>query len=1216
MAEKLPLPFGEQQSVPPVMALGTSPTAPITAAGQEQVPPIMTTEQTDDNSAGAVGAAPAPLPTSGVAQPVARVEPVQGNFTHIAGFTAPGLTTTYAPVAIMADPQQKPHAVQEQAAPVFHGLPTGPEVLTPMAVDQLQNAADVRVPTPSLHEHTQVSNALPSSAPTALAREASPSTLFVPQGTKHERSDSLELESASKHLKSEALSSQASATSSAPYPVSPIALKSELSGEEIKPKFVPSASGDAMIPQVSTSVSPDDFHGQLLSAASEGAVPKVIINAAIPAHDPCWPRNKPRHPAFHPSFRKIEIAVEKIVTQVDLAYEKLKEAGYVDDIVRAYIGRLASLVKQLAKLKENEVVALLGDMGIGKSEAYEALVGQDGIAIKSDTGRGTHFPIEGHGRRMAQTTAFEVTIVRKTKNEFRDPVTTSCLAIYAYLNGDKLQDISPDEGNGSADEDEDQDSGDTGAAERQYECDAALSHLLPLLHEDQHPHFGDYKTLTEWLLAQQSDHLDLDAIVNLLLDRIMTLRRNHGISDSSNSYPANSTQEVIKMLEHYCPPSSEDNHHSNCWQRSCHLKKAQLHFDNDLGSEGLIFADVPGRNDPDLVMAEMIETYVESAHRYIIMAPAGRPITKEIDGYIREAIRSKKPTVFVVTKIDDKNDLNEREKVALSKDVRQELDLAATAVRDLNAEIRDAAARREAFKAENDHGQESVVSERIERLKAIELPAAEARFHQLKVEIRNRRLEKEISAQYDKLARTSPGAGDLRIAFISAKEYGKHLRGEWSKLDYEATGVPKLFRLLYRSVASKRMEQLRRLCCTDLPRQLTIIKHVLNKTPIERYHEFKKSLENILAMFQEGIMQASREEVTSWIFTNISEPFAHAADKTWPKVANALVGSWTKAARSPTFNVLCRKYGEHRDRKWNLEIQDLMAGDVGQNGAADRFIRLMRRIREAKDNMGAHLVGRFSEAGPEDMTHCLFGLLEAKLTELQLHEIPTARVFYRELKQRKLEFRERLERLFQRFGDKVDKIKDRALVGGAAGANDDTYVGVSMKKAYEKAMTFDKKNYKKLPDVMVPGARGRMKKVKGDTPAAQVYKKQQNVLRRKLGTGKESVYREVVEAIQKDLEDECNKFVDQLYIACSDVYDGVLEAFDTFYTVPDLEKGDCPAIYPDELEDTVVEVLAELPAYESGETEKTGLVKRESDIEKLLKECLSWEDIYPAEQQD
>ncbi|CAK1367785.1 unnamed protein product [Cercospora beticola] len=85
-----------------------------------------------------------------------------------------------------------------------------------------------------------------------------------------------------------------------------------------------------------------------------------------------------------------------------------------------------------------------------------------------------------------------------------------------------------------------------------------------------------------------------------------------------------------------------------------------------------------------------------------------------------------------------------------------------------------------------------------------------------------------------------------------------------------------------------------------------------------------------------------------------------------------------------------------------------------------------------------------------------------------------------------------------------------------------------MRKAYEKANTFDKKNYKKLPDTMVPGARGRMKKVKGDTPAAQVYKKQQNVLRRKLGTGKESVDREVVEAIQKDLEDEGNKFVNKL----------------------------------------------------------------------------------------
>ncbi|PIA90790.1 hypothetical protein CB0940_11470 [Cercospora beticola] len=947
MAEKLPLPLDEQQSSPSVTAISNPPAAQMSAGGQETMPPVMTTEQTNNNSAGSVGAAPAPPPTSGDQQPMAQGGPVQGTFTGTAGSTTAGLTTAYAPVAIMADPPPMAPAVQEQAAPVLHGLPTGPQFSTPMANNAFQSATDVQMPAPLLHEQTQVSNALHSSALAAFAREASPPTLFVPQGTKHERSDSLDPESASKRLKSEPVSTQASATSGTTLRLAPAESKTEQFAEDAKPKFAPSAPRVALGPQVSANAFPQDFQAQLLSAASEGAVPTVMINAAIPAHDPCWPQNKPHHPAFHPSFRNIEIAIEKIVTQVALAHEKLKNAGYVDDIVRAYIGRLARLVKQLAHLKENEIVALLGDMGIGKSEAYEALVGRDGIAIKSDTGRGTHFPIEGHGRRMAQTTAFEVTIVWKTRNEFRDPVTTSCLAIYAYLNGDKVQDVSPDQGNGSADEDEDQDSGDTSAAERQYECDAALCHLLPLLHEENHPHFSNYKTLTEWLLAQQSDHTDLDAIVNLLLDRIMTLRRDHGISDTSNSYPANSTQEVIKMLENYCPPSSKDDLNSSCWQRSCHLKKAQLHFDNDMGSEGLIFADVPGRNDPDLVMAEMIERYVESADRYIIMAPAGRPITKEIDGYIREAIRSKKPTMFVVTKIDDKNDLNQREKDALSEEQPE----------------------KEALKVERDHAQESAVSERIEHLKAIELPAAEARFHQLKVEIRNRKLEKEISAQYDKLARTSSGAGDLQIAFISAKEYGRHLRGEWSKLDYEATGVPKLFRLLYRSVASKRMEQLRRLCCTDLPRQLTIIKHVLNKTPIERYHEFKNSLENILATFQEGIVQGAKDEVASWILTNISEPFAHAADKTWPKVANALVGCWTKAARSPTFNVLCRKYGEHRDRKWNLEIQDLMAGDVGQNGAADRFIRLMLTIREAKDNMGANLVSRFSEAGPEDMTH-------------------------------------------------------------------------------------------------------------------------------------------------------------------------------------------------------------------------------------------------------
>lgn len=187
---------------------------------------------------------------------------------------------------------------------------------------------------------------------------------------------------ASKRIKSEPVSSQASAISGATSRLSPAGLKAEASAEDIKPNFVPSAHRDAQISQASANISAEDFHEQLLSAATDGAGAQVIINAAIPAFDASWPRNKPHHPGFHPSFRKIETAIEKIVTQVDYAHEKLKKAGYVDDIVRAYIGRLARLVKQLAHVKENEVVALLGDMGIGKSEAYEALVGRDGIAIK------------------------------------------------------------------------------------------------------------------------------------------------------------------------------------------------------------------------------------------------------------------------------------------------------------------------------------------------------------------------------------------------------------------------------------------------------------------------------------------------------------------------------------------------------------------------------------------------------------------------------------------------------------------------------------------------------------------------------------------------------------------------------------------------------------------------------------------------------------------
>lgn len=1039
---------------------------------------------------------------------------------------------------------------------------------------------------------------------------------------------------ASKRLKSETVSSEASATSSAIQQFSPTELKTEPSVEEIKPDLVRSAPRDASIPQVSANISMDDFQLQLLSAASEETIPKVIVNTAIPAFDPLWPRNKPHHPGFHPNIPKIEDQIRTIVGQVDEAHDKAKEEGFEDDIVKAYIGRLVRSLQGIMKSKEREIVALLGNMGIGKSEAYESLVGRCGIAIKvstkmvvstpeltglqSDSGRGTHFPIEGHGKTSAQTAEIEVTMVWKTRNEYRAPVTTSCHAVYAYLNGDKVQDAPLDEADESDEEADDGENvgGDT-AADRQYQCDRALHHLLPLLHEQDHSQFGDYKTLAEWLHAQQGDHFDLDAVVTTLLNRIMVLRRMHGIGDSTNTFPANSTQEAIKILEDHSPPTLQESEELSRWDRSHHLKEARLHFHNDMGHEGIIFADVPGRNDPDLVMADMIEQYVDNADRYIIMAPAGRPITKEIDEYIRQAIRSKKPNIFVVTKIDVKDDLTAKEMADLPEDIRRSFDLAAADVEAVNVKVAAAQAQKKAFEAVQDYRQAHEMTQQIQCLQDVDLFAAKGKLHQLKVEARNRKEKDEIHAQYKKLARTSHGAANLPVVFISAKEYSKHLKAEPTMLDYEATGVPKLFRLLYRCNASKRMEKLQRLCYSELPRHLSAIKHVLNKTPLQRYQEFRSTLADTLVDFVNNIVQAADEEVTSWITQYLLEPFTHSANKVWPKATPALLHSWATTVRPATFHASCKKNGKHRDRKWNQEIQDLMAGDKNQSGATSYFIRLLLAIQDASDKMGDSLISRISQTGPEDMTDYIFRSIETKLNDLHFREIPTSKDFLRELKHFKLDFRAQMEDLFKIFGDEVVCIKDDTIVGATGRGIDNTYVGRSMRKTYELAAAVKKEDMVVPPPQFVPGARGRPKKVKQPTQAQLAHARRVELIKKKFGLAKKSVFNEVKALVEEKIEKAKAAFLQDLQNVCSDLGDGVLQAFDGFYVNEGVEKLSNERFSPELLEGVVDRVLAQLPAdpVVVAEAVKNGIPAPEKGtIEKLLDECNSWKAIYPSEQ--
>ncbi|KAI5358905.1 putative P-loop containing nucleoside triphosphate hydrolase [Septoria linicola] len=1019
------------------------------------------------------------------------------------------------------------------------------------------------------------------------ARESSPDTLFVTNGKKHGRTGSDVDASSSK--------------------------RANIGDRPSSNLNAPTATPESSFETIVTSPSAIDYSSQKIVAASD-ASETVLQEGVTPNSEPDqYPRNKPHHPGFHPSVAKVEDKIRDICHQVISCH---KELDLDDDVANAFIDKLSKRVNDVARSEDKEIVALLGDMGIGKSEAYEALLGQIGIAIKSDSGRGTHFPIEGHGRTRTQTSPYEVVLVWKLVGELRDAVTAYCEDVYAFLSGPQCEDDPV----GDIDDSDEEADGPTAIAvgngfhDRQYQYEEALKHLLPLLHEEGDPDFGGLITLGTWLETQYTKSVDIRTLVDVLLKRISALRQKHGIGASTNSISASNTKQVIEILQDYSPPTHDKARQQPFWERSCHLKEVRIHCDNDLGTEGIIVADVPGRNDPDLAMSLMIEQYVTQSKRYIVMASAGRPVTKDSDKHLREAIRSRKPTIFVVTKIDVKDPVTSTERKRLTKDQLADLVSAESAVEEFQTQLQSVEAEQIALKAADKHQEANTLDKEVTSKKA-RLSAAEAKLHQLSVEARNRKEELDIRVQYEKLAHSREGSSKLQVVFISAKEYGKHLRGEPTLLDLEATGVPRLFRLLYRSVASKRMTKLQRLCRVELPGQLLAIQRLLNKTPLQRHHEFRETIPKVFDKHVPEVIAAAQLVLKNWLDDYITQAFKHGRDRIWPKDGAELLRLWTTGVRGATFHAFCKKYGDWHDslgdRSWNFDIQEKIAGR--STGVADCFNSLLAVAHAAQGSAGAAIVANLSSLGTEDLASFLFRQVEMALADVNFPQVPGSKYFVKARNDEKLVFREKLNALFEEYKDAIQDVKNNTVVKGRLRENDTTYIGIAMKKTYEAAAAIDKKDQVLPPVEYEVTAKGRRRKKKV-TQTSMAHDLRVNLIRGRLARGAHSVWRCVQKMVEADLQAANDDFVVGLDELLVEAQAGLLLRFDALYAVEGLEEDDSTRARSAPLREVVERMLSELPSDSTADAE--GHKRQEGELELLLEECETWAQEYPEEQED
>lgn len=278
-------------------------------------------------------------------------------------------------------------------------------------------------------------------------------------------------------------------------------------------------------------------------------------------------------------------------------------------------------------------------------------------------------------------------------------------------------------------------------------------------------------------------------------------------------------------------------------------------------------------------MVQNARSYLKNAGTILVFAKPDRiDQNPELDHNLRECVHLNKmeETYLIVTKIDQKAALSDRERTNLLPEDSSALNEAETELRALKGRVSDLEkAKADAYEA--DDIKEYKKFEELRRQLEIDLKSAEMAVKQVEIEIRNRDIARGLKDKFREIT-GSKHSPDLKILFTSNSVYQKHLAGynvhDPPMLDVEATGIPAVRRLLYRVPARGKLEVLSRIVRKALPAIFNCISGILTKAPLERKQEVEDLITKVFEKDEEDIMKTAKKELAAAFKDKIGKIFS------------------------------------------------------------------------------------------------------------------------------------------------------------------------------------------------------------------------------------------------------------------------------------------------------------------------------------------------------
>ncbi|KAK4631113.1 hypothetical protein CLAFUW4_03353, partial [Fulvia fulva] len=413
----------------------------------------------------------------------------------------------------------------------------------------------------------------------------------------------------------------------------------------------------------------------------------------------------------------------------------------------------------------------------------------------------------------------------------------------------------------------------------QQKHDSAIDYFHDLLCD-----LKDFETkeATANYFASQSD-MAYNALFAEVCGLVEAYLASLHLKDDTKIYTAHTEDDlhqIFKQVSRPCQTLRKKDRQPSPWPL---VRKVEVHQRANLLDSGVVLADTPGINDTNLAVVENTKRYLRLAGTIMIFLHYKRVKANTVlYEMLQECVALGKMhnIKLIITHIDEMKPLSvdEREDYETAE-LKSLVELEARQKK-VDKEIKDTKhAKQKAKKAKDSRYPEFV--DRLEELE-VEKARAKAAVTQASIMIRCERIGKGVADSIKDIEK-SRYAPKLPVYFISNTQYQKHVDGydlkEPPALDVEATGIPRLRRLLYSVPAQGKLTALRTIYDHRLKGILNGMTGILTKSKLERKSEVLMVLNDGLGKpdllvkdlcmevkdaFKENILDVIKEEEDEW----------------------------------------------------------------------------------------------------------------------------------------------------------------------------------------------------------------------------------------------------------------------------------------------------------------------------------------------------------------